>query len=76
MSTAVSSSRVNVQFTKRQNETLEEMAEAMGISKAGVLKKALSLLNVGMKERALDNDLAVIDSHGTVVKQIVGLLDD
>jgi predicted transcriptional regulator len=67
--------RLNVQFTERQNQSLEEMAEELGTTKAGVLKAALSLLKVALREREQKNQIAVV-KDGQVVKEIVGILDE
>jgi hypothetical protein len=67
--------RLNVQFTDRQNKSLEEMAVELGTSKAGVLKAALSLLKVALREREQKNQIAVV-KDGHVVKEIVGILDE
>ena len=65
-------SRLNVQFNDKQQKTLEEMAKELGTTKAGVLKTALSLLEVAMRERKEGNRLSVVKDN-TVVKEIVGL---
>ena len=67
--------RLNVQFNDRQKKSLEEMAKELGTSQAGVLKTALSLLKVAIREREQDNEIAVV-KDGKVVKEIVGILDD
>lgn len=69
-----SGSRMNVQFTERQKKSLEEMADELGTSQAGVLKTALSLLKVALREREQNNQIAVV-REGKVVKEIVGILD-
>ena len=65
-------SRLNAQFNDKQQKTLEEMAKELGTTKAGVLKTALSLLEVAMRERKEGNRLSVVKDN-TVVKEIVGL---
>lgn len=69
------STRLNVQFTDRQKKSLDEMAEELGMTKAGVLKTALSLLKVAIREREQKNNLAVA-RDGKVVKEIIGIFDD
>lgn len=75
MSTTTPKTRLNIQFNEKQRQTLESMANELGTSKAGVLKKALSLLNVSLKEHSKHNSLAVVDEEGKVVKTIIGILD-
>jgi predicted transcriptional regulator len=65
--------RLNVQFNDKQSKSLEEMAEELGTSKAGVLKAALSLLKVALREREHQNQIAVVGPNGQVLKEIVGL---
>ena len=74
MSSNNSGSRMNVQFNERQKRSLEEMAAELGTSQAGVLKTALSLLKVALREREQHNQIAVV-RDGKVVKEIVGILD-
>ena len=71
----MSTTRMNIQFNDRQKKSLEEMAEELGTSQAGVLKTALSLLKVAIREREQENHIAVV-KDGRVVKEIVGILDD
>ena len=65
---------MNVQFNERQKKSLEEMAAELGTSQAGVLKTALSLFKVALREREQHNQIAVV-RDGKVVKEIVGILD-
>jgi predicted transcriptional regulator len=71
----MSGTRMNIQFTDRQKKSLEEMAQELGTTQAGVLKTALSLLKVAIREREQQNELAVV-KNGKIVKEIVGLLDE
>ncbi len=52
--------KLNVQFNDRQSKTLEDMADEMGATKAGVLKTALALLEVAIRERKEGNSLGVV----------------
>ena len=66
------SSKLNVQFNERQQKALDEMADELGTTKAGVLKTALSLLEVAIRERRDGNALGVVRGD-KVVKEIVGI---
>jgi hypothetical protein len=66
------SNKLNVQFNERQKRALDEMAEELGTTKAGVLKTALSLLEVAIRERKDGNQIGVIKDN-QVVKEIVGI---
>ncbi len=65
-------SRLNVQFSDRQQKALDELAEELGTTKAGVLKSALSLLEVALRERREGNRIGVVRDN-KVVKEIVGI---
>lgn len=64
--------KLNVQFNEKQNKALEEMADDLGTSKAAVLKTALSLLQLAIKEKREGNALGVVKGE-KVIKEIVGL---
>jgi hypothetical protein len=64
--------KLNVQFNDRQTKTLEDMAEEMGTTRAGVLKTALALLEVAIRERREGNALGVVKGD-KVVKEIIGI---
>ena len=65
-------SKLNVQFNDRQNKSLEDMADEMGTTKAGVLKTALALLEVALRERKEGHALGVVKGD-KVVKEIIGI---
>lgn len=65
-------SRLNIQFNERQKKTLNELSEEMGTTKTGVLKTALSLLELAMREKDQGNSLGVVKGD-KVVKEIVSL---
>jgi hypothetical protein len=64
--------KLNVQFNDRQAKRLEDMAEEMGTTRAGVLKTALALLDVAIRERKEGNALGVVKGD-KVVKEIIGI---
>ncbi len=65
-------SKLNVQFNDRQNKSLEDMADEMGTTKAGVLKTALALLEVALRERKEGHALGVVKGD-KVLKEIIGI---
>jgi len=69
MSTA---SRLNVQFNERQKKTLDEMSVELGTTRTGVLKTALSLLEIALTEQKRGNRLGVVKDD-EVLKEIVGI---
>lgn len=64
--------RMNVRFSRRQEAALKAMAEALETTQAGVLRIALALLEVSVKEYKAGNQISVT-RDGKVVKQIIGL---
>jgi hypothetical protein len=64
--------KLNVQFNDRQTKTLEDMADALGTTKAGVLKTALALLEVAIRERKDGHSLGVVKGD-KVIKEIIGI---
>ncbi len=64
--------KLNVQFTARQSELLEQMAEEMGTTKGGVVKTALVLLQLAIREQKEGNALGVIRGE-KVLKEIVNI---
>lgn len=64
--------KLNVQFNDRQSKRLEDLAAEMGTTKAGVLKTALVLLEVALREKKEGNSLGVIKGD-KVMKEIIGI---
>lgn len=64
--------KLNVQFNDRQTKTLEHMAAELGTTKAGVLKTALALLEVALREKKQGHTLGIIRGE-EVVKEIIGI---
>lgn len=64
--------RLNIHFTDKQKELLDELAVDLGTTKAGVLKKGLSLLQVALREARSGNQLGVV-RNDRVVKEIIGI---
>jgi hypothetical protein len=64
--------KLNVQFSECQNMALEEIGKHYGNSKGAVLKIALSLLQVVVREQKAGNTIAFV-RDGKVVKEITGI---
>ncbi len=63
--------RFNVQFTKKQNRALDEFAEELNTTKAGVFKMALSLLTVILREKKNGHQIGIVKKN-KVIKEIIG----
>ncbi len=68
------SNRFNVQFTEKQKQSLDELAKELDTTKVGVLKTALSLLSVALREKKSGNQISVVKDN-RVIKEIVGILE-
>ena len=64
--------RMNVQFSERQRKALAELADELDTTKAGVIKAALSLLEVALREQRAGNRIGVVKDN-KVLKEIVGI---
>lgn len=64
--------RLNIQFNDRQKKSLDELADELGTTKAGVLKAALSLLEVAVREKRDGNRIGIVRDNA-VVKEIIGI---
>jgi hypothetical protein len=65
-------SNLNVQFSERQTVALEKLAEELETTKAGVLKVALSLLAVALREHKEGNHIGIVKDH-VEIKEIIGI---
>lgn len=63
--------RLNAAFTDRQHAALERMAKELETTKAGVLKTALALLELALREKRQGNQLAVTRDN-VILKEITG----
>ncbi len=64
--------RMNLPLNTRQKNALENLSEQLGTSKVDVIKRALSLLTIALKEQDRGNKIAVVSGQ-KVVKEIVGI---
>ena len=62
--------RVSFKFNEKQTAAIDAMAELLGVSKAEVVRRALALLSVSVKEFRSGNSLSSV-KDGQVVKEIV-----
>ena len=70
----VMSSQFNVRFTNKQEQLLDAMTVEIGTTTADVLKKAMSLLTVVLRENKNGNRIVVV-KQGKIIKEIVGIVD-
>lgn len=67
--------KMNVMFNDRQTALLGRMADEMGTTRAGVLKTALAILDIVIRERRDGNEPAIIRGDA-IVRRIEGLWPD
>ena len=63
--------KLNIQFSEKQRKALEKLAEELDTTKTGVLKTALSLLEVVLRERNTGNHIGIVKDH-VEIKEIIG----
>ncbi len=66
--------KLNIQFSEKQSKALDHIAEDLGKTKSEVIRLALSLLTLAIRERRDGNTLAVVNGR-SIVKGIVGIWD-
>lgn len=59
-----------VKFNVKQNEAFERLAEELDTTKADVVRKAMALLTVAVREIKAGNQITV-SKYGVVIKEIV-----
>jgi len=64
--------KLNIQFNARQNQVLEEISDDLSMTKAGVLKAALALYEIVLREKRQGNALGII-RNDKVIKEIIGI---
>lgn len=64
--------RFSVQFTAQQTESLNRLAEELGASEVNVLKMALSLLTVAVREKNDGNQLCIVKDD-KVLREVIGI---
>ena len=66
------STKLNVEFSEKQKGALERLASEMYTTKAGVLRRALALLEIALREQKNGNRVGIVRNHKEV-KEIVGI---
>ena len=66
--------RININLNDKQQDTITELAKELGTTKSDVLRTALALLKVAVKENKSGNSLSVT-KDGKVVKELVGIFN-
>lgn len=69
-----SAGRLNVQFNSKQNNALAKLADDLETTKSGVLKRALALLDIVVREKKHGNSVGIIND-GKEIKEIVGIFE-
>lgn len=62
---------LRIKITKKQDRSLQKMADNMKITKARVLQKGLALLQVVLEESKNENKISVTKDD-KIIKEIVG----
>ena len=72
-STKKNTKRLNVNISNALSNTLDNLADAEGTSKTDILRKAIALFDLVIKEREKGGKLIVVDEENNVRKEIIGL---
>ena len=72
-STKKNTKRLNVNISNALSNTLDNLADAEGTSKTDILRKAIALFDLVIKERGKGGKLIVVDEENNVRKEIIGL---
>lgn len=65
--------RLNVNISNALSNTLDNLAEAEETSKTDILRKAIALFELVIKEREKGGKLIVVDEENNIRKEIIGL---
>lgn len=64
--------RYSVKLNDRQSDALDKMAKELDTSKTNLFAKALSLLELALREKAAGNQIGVV-RDGKVLKEVIGV---
>ncbi len=65
--------RLNVNISNALSDTLDNLAELEETSKTDILRKAIALFDLVIKEREKGGKLIVVDEENNIKKEIIGL---
>lgn len=64
--------RMNVEFGPDQAEALERLAHATGMTKVGVIRSSVALMQIAMREARRGNGIGIVQG-GKVVSELAGV---
>lgn len=67
-----SSTRLNIELSEKQQVALKKLADEMDTTKAGVLRRALALLEIALREQKNGNRVGIVRDHQEI-KEIIGI---
>lgn len=65
--------RMSLNMSPELNEKLEEMSNGAHATKTDILKKAIFLMYIAMDSKKKGNQVAIVDSKGRKVSEILGV---
>lgn len=65
--------RFNMEVTQDMNSLMERLAEAAGLSKSELMRRAILLFEAGVQAKRRDERMATIDQNNNVKSLIVGI---
>lgn len=65
--------KMSLHLSPETNDTLEQLSEDNHMTKSELLRKALALIEVALKNKEKGNHLIIVDKNDEKVSEIVGL---
>lgn len=65
--------KMSLHLSPETSNTLEKLAKDNHITKSDLLRKALALIEVALKNKEKGNHLAILDKNDNKVSEIIGL---
>jgi predicted DNA-binding protein len=65
--------KMSLHLSTETNNTLEQLSEKNHMTKSELLRKALALLDVALKNKEKGNHLVIVDKNDKKVSEILGL---
>lgn len=62
-----------MKMTKKQTKHLDALADEIDCSRVGVIKRAVTLLQVCLREKRDGGEIYILDKEGKPLKKVVGL---
>lgn len=65
--------KMSLHLSPETNQVLEQLSEENQMTKSELLRKALALIEVALKNKVQGNHLVIVDKNDNKISEIVGL---